>query len=203
MPAERDDKENGLAPIAQDRSMVRGDVPESLRRRYFTEERGGDGLGFYADARISTPAFRDRGRELVAARLDPNAIRDMAMIAQHRGWRSVAVRGSEDFRREAWLTGRAMGLEVQGYRATERDLQELERRQAASRRAEDRREDPAADHRLRIVEAVVRDRIPSPERQSQIVAAARDRIADWLERGARFEELTQPRGRQVERQRVR
>jgi hypothetical protein len=228
MPVDRNDTENGLAPVAQDRSTVRGDVPESLRRRYFTEERPGDGLGFYADARINTPAFRDRGRELVAARPDPNAIRDMALIAQHRGWRSVVVRGSEDFRRDAWLTGRAMGLDVRGYRATDRDLQELERRQASAQRADDRREirherreerrhhaedgreagrerrdDAAADRRLRIVEAVVRDRIADPQRQSQIMAAARTRIADWLDRGAQFDELAQPRGRQVERQRVR
>ena len=228
MPVERDDSENGLAPVAQDRSMARGDVPESLRRRYFTEERAGDGLGFYADARINTAAFRDRGRELVAPRADPNAIRDMVTIAQHRGWGSVEVRGSEDFRREAWLTGRAMGLDVRGYRATERDLQELERRQAAAKRAADqrevrherreerrhdgqderevrreRRDDAGADRRLRIVEAVVRDRVADPERQSQIMSAARERIADWLDRGARFDELAQPRGRQFERQRVR
>ena len=93
MPADRD-TENVLSPIAQERSMVRGDVPGALKRRYYTDERGGGGLGFYIDGTSVAPAFRDRGRELVAPRADPNVIRDLAIIAEHRGWRSVAVHGT-------------------------------------------------------------------------------------------------------------
>jgi Large polyvalent protein-associated domain 7 len=63
-----------------------GDVPEAIKRRYYTEERGGSGFGFYVDARIVAPAFRDRGREIISPRADPNAIRDMVEIAKHRGW---------------------------------------------------------------------------------------------------------------------
>jgi hypothetical protein len=61
------------------------------------------------------------------ATLDPNAIRDMAAIAHHRGWSIVKAQGSAEFRREAWLAGRSLGLEVRGYRPTERDLQDLHR----------------------------------------------------------------------------
>lgn len=42
---------------------------------------------------------------------------------------------------------------------------------------------------MRVVEAVVRDRIDDPSARDRILAAARERIADWLERGARFEPL--------------
>lgn len=219
--------EDRLAPSGKGHSTVRGDVPDTVQRRYYTDGRGGDGLGFYVDARVQTPAFRDRGRELVAVRADPNAIRDMTVIAQHRGWAIVAARGSTDFRREAWLVGRSMGLEVQGYRATERDLQELERRQARTRqedrreareeRRDDRlnhgryerevkrelREDAAASRQLRVVDAVVRARVSNPERQEQIMAAAKDRIADWLERGARFADLRAERLSSRDRQRAR
>lgn len=218
--------EDRLTPSGKGRSTVRGDVPETVQRRYYTDGRGGDGLGFYADARVQTPAFRDRGRELVAARADPNAIRDMTAIAQHRGWTIVTARGSTDFRREAWLAGRSMGLEVRGYRATERDLQELERRQVRTRHS-DRREvrderreervshgrderevterqaDAAANRQLRVVDAVVRARVSNPERQEQIMAAAKDRIADWLERGARFADLRADRPSSRDRQRAR
>ena len=206
--------EDSLSPAVKGRSVVQGDVPDALKRRYYTDERGGDGLGFYADARIQAPAFRDRGRELAAARLDPTAIRDMTAIARHRGWTIVQARGSAAFRREAWLAGRSIGLEVRGYRPTERDLQELQRRQDRRRRVEDRnevqeerrddrrnrawdqreikrerREDLGAKERLGVVEAVVRSRVSDAGRQERILAAARDRTADWLERGARFEPL--------------
>jgi hypothetical protein len=205
---------DSLAPGVKNRSTTPGDAPEALKRRYYTDERDGDGLGFYVDARIQTPAFRDRGRELVAARLDPNAIRDMTAIAQHRGWTIVTARGSADFRREAWLAGRAIGLEVRGHRATERDLQELQRRRERFERSHDRRkvrhergedrrdraagerevqrerrEETRAPSQMRIVEAVVRNRIADPRNQDRIIAAARERIADWLERGVRFDRV--------------
>jgi hypothetical protein len=226
MPDEQASQDR-LAPLGKGRSTVRGDVPDTVQRRYYTDGRGGDGLGFYVDARVQTPAFRDRGRELVAVRADPNAIRDMTAIAQHRGWAIVTTRGSADFRREAWLIGRSMGLEVRGYRATERDLQEIERRQARARQEDrrenreerhderrnhgrderevrgDRREDSAANRQLRVVDAVVRARVSNPERQEQIMTAARDRIADWLERGARFADLRGDRPSSRDRQRAR
>jgi hypothetical protein len=199
---------NTLTSSARSRSVARGDIPEAMRRRYYTDERGGAGLGFYADATVQRPAFRDEGRRLVAARADPGAIRDMAMIAQHRGWTIVTARGSPEFRREAWLAGRTLGLEVRGYRPTERDVQELDRRidrrlAARERTRREREDEPLrrdppergrdADagvrSRLRVVEAVVRDRVADPSARDRILTTARERIADWLERGARFESL--------------
>jgi len=100
-----------------------------LRRRYLTENaRWGGGLDYYADAAIAAPSFRDRGRELIAIRSDPNTVRDLVAIAQHRGWTRVRVRGAAGFRREVWLAGRVAGLEVDGHHPTERDQQDLARR---------------------------------------------------------------------------
>lgn len=189
---------------ARNRSVVQGDVPEAMRRRYYTDGRGGAGLGFYADATVQRPAFRDEGRQLVAARADPSAIRDMTAIAQHRGWSIVTARGSPEFRREAWLAGRTLGLEVRGYRPTERDVQELDRRidrRLAARARRDREDEPlrrdppererdgGTRSRLRVVEAVVRGRVEDSAARERILATARERIADWLERGARFAPL--------------
>lgn len=178
------------------------DVPQSIRRRYFFDERGGPGTSFYVDAQVRRAAFRDEGRALVTDRADPNAIRDMIRIAQYREWNAIAVKGARAFRREAWLEGRVEGLQVQGYRPSERDLQELERREARRDRHAERRDDrqirreQKQDHRqeqrvagrdqLRVVEAVVRARIGDPSRQDALMCAARERVADWLERGARF-----------------
>lgn len=209
MPDEID--RNQIDSEGRGRSMRKGDVPEPLQRRYYTDERGGPGLGFYADARIQAAAFRDLGRRLVTARSDPNAIRDMAAVAQHRGWTAIAVHGDKDFRREAWLTASALGLEVRGYQPSERDRQELERRQAAlarkaARAAEARTErgdreprDAAAGRaNMRIVEAVVRARVGDRPAQDRILTAARERLASWLERGARVQpvEVARPQAQQ-------
>ncbi|MDB5448287.1 MAG: transfer protein [Phenylobacterium sp.] len=188
---------NRLEPAGQGKGGGRGDVPEHIRRRYFTDSARGPGLGFYTDAAVQTAAFRDAGRRLSTDRNDPHVIRDLVAIARHRGWSTIEVRGQASFRREAWFAARAEGLEVRGYRPTERDTQRLdrnrERRASRDRNAAPPDRQPiTADGpqtRFRIVETVVRDRVADPAAQARILAAARSRLADWLERGARFDPL--------------
>lgn len=177
------------------RSMRKGDVPDLIRRRYYLDERGGQGLGFYTDARVPAPAFRDLGAKLISRRADPNAIRDMVNVAQHRSWTRVLVRGEPAFRREAWLAAMALGIEARGYAPTDRDRQELQRRlgqpsgKARPELAETdrRRRDDASP--LAVVEAVVRTRIQDRLAQERILETARERIASWLERGASLQPL--------------
>lgn len=156
-----------------------GDVPEAVRRRYLTERRGPDALAYFVDAQVERPAFRDDGRRLSSDRNDPNVIRDLVAIAKHRGWEEVAVRGQTAFRREVWLAGRREGVEVRGYRPTERDLQDLARH---ARSPQDTRR-AAPVEPMRAVETVVRSRVVEPAEQSRILALARERLAQWLERG--------------------
>jgi len=201
---------NTLAATGKPTSTAAGDVPDRLRRRYYTEESPRE-WRFYVDAQVKTPAFHDRGRRLVSARSDPNAIRDMAAIAAHRGWRLVEAKGAPGFRREAWLAGRTIGLEVKGYAPTARDLQELDRRRANRARMEARLNDLArppagrsdrldgAVDRMRTVEAVVRSRVVEPVAQDRLLERARARMADWLEQGARFDRLT-PQTRNTDRE---
>ncbi|HEY1926602.1 MAG TPA: LPD7 domain-containing protein [Caulobacteraceae bacterium] len=202
------------------RSTAKGDVPDDLRRRYFLDARGGLGVGFYADATVATPAFRDRGDRLVTTRTDPHVIRHLTAIARHRGWAKVTLTGAPEFRREAWLIARAEGLEVRGYRPTARDAQDLERRIESQRRREqwsklsdeldqaranpDRdRHRAGAKSRLAVVEAVVKSRIPEPAVQARLLEQARARVAGWLERGGRFDEVDLDRRPTVRRERGR
>jgi hypothetical protein len=202
------------------RSTATGDVPDDLRRRYYLDGRGGLGLGFYADATIATPAFRDRGDRLVTPRTDPHVIRHLTAIARHRGWAKVTLTGTPAFRREAWLIARAEGLEVRGYRPTARDAQDLERRSEAQRRREqwasltqeldDARAHPdrarhraAATSQLEVVDAVVKSRIPDPAVQARLLDQARARVAGWLARRGRFDEVNLDRRATVRRERGR
>jgi hypothetical protein len=195
------DSDNALFPATRVRETLAGDVPMRFDRRYHTDERGGPGLGFYVDAKLKAAAFRDEGGQLTATRTDPSAIRDMVAIAQHRGWKTIGVRGANDFRRESWLVAMAAGLEVRGYRPTARDLQKLTRRvDAEARRRQRRQEDPFPAWKGRLVETedgprvllmavetVVRARVSDPRAQTDILAKARDRLASWLDIGARFD----------------
>lgn len=173
---------NIVAPEGDRRASTAGDVPEQLRRRYLTEARGGRGLGFYADARSEAAAFRDHGGRLTTDRNDPQVVRDLLAIAQHRGWNAISVRGHTEFRREVWLRAQAAGLEVRGYRPTDRDRQQVD--PDRSRPGPRQRSPMDAQTRLRIVERVVSARIVEPAEQQRVLAAARTRLAEWLERGA-------------------
>jgi len=178
---------NVITPEGRARPAVAGDLPERIRRRYLTETRGRGALDFYVDARIETATFRDHGRRLTTARNDPNVVRDLVAIAEHRGWTTLKVEGQAAFRREVWAVARAAGLDVRGYRPTVRDRQDLARRQEAQHSSPGARAEPDGQARMRVVEAVVRNRVVEPAEQSRILAAARERLASWLERGARFD----------------
>lgn len=113
-----------------------GDVPASLTRRYFTEALRGGAVAFYEGPGAKTVAFHDHGTRLATAQTHPAVVRDLAAIAEHRGWRAIQVKGEDDFRREVWLEARARGLEVKGYKPRERDQQELDRRLDTARMAD-------------------------------------------------------------------
>ena len=113
-------------------AMVGGDgLPDRIRRKYYVmaNEPGKDGPNgearLYADERGEYLAFKVTDDHLVTRLAAAEVIRDMVSVAQHRQWESLQVRGSVEFRREAWLEAGARGLEIQGYQPTELDLQTL------------------------------------------------------------------------------
>jgi hypothetical protein len=106
-------------------------LPDRIRRKYYvvTNEPGKEGpdgeARLYADERGEYLAFKIADDRLVTRLAAAEVIRDMVSVAQHRKWESVEVRGSVEFRREAWLEAGARGLEVQGYQPAELDRQTL------------------------------------------------------------------------------
>ena len=106
-------------------------LPDRIRRKYYVvaNEPGKDGpdgeARLYADERGEYLAFKVTDDRLVTRLAAAEVIRDMVSVAQHRQWESLQVRGSVEFRREAWLEAGARGLEVQGYQPTELDRQTL------------------------------------------------------------------------------
>jgi len=109
-------------------SLEAGDVPESVRKRYYADKAKWSGEpAFFTTAQAKDPAFRDQGRRLVTATESQEVVKDLVAIAQHRNWDRIHVTGSEEFRRSVWIEASQKGLEVRGYKPNDRDLQELDR----------------------------------------------------------------------------
>ncbi|MGY4363956.1 hypothetical protein ACVW1A_000021 [Bradyrhizobium sp. LB1.3] len=106
-------------------------LPDRIRRKYYVvaNQSEKDGLAgearLYADEHGEYLAFKVTEDLLVTRLAAAEVIRDMVAVAQHRKWESLQVRGSAEFRREAWLEAGARGLEVRGYQPTELDRQTL------------------------------------------------------------------------------
>lgn len=116
-------------------SLDKGDLPDHVARVYLAEPaKFGRSIAYYAGQGAEKPAFRDHGDRLATHDSNPDTIRHMVAIAAHRGWSTIEVRGADDFRREVWMEAKALGLEVRGYRPTNRDKEALDRRLEADER---------------------------------------------------------------------
>lgn len=103
------------AAAAFDKSTI---VPDSVARRFLRDKDD-----YYFPDR--TPAFSDRGTRLATRGAHPEVVRSLIEIAKARGWDSIMVKGTEDFRRSAWMRAVQDGLQVKGYEPTALDLAEL------------------------------------------------------------------------------
>lgn len=118
--------------------------PDRIRRKYYVvatdSEKDGSGreARLYADERKEYLAFKTTEDRLVTRIAAAEVIRDMVSVAQHRKWEALHVRGSVEFRREAWLEAGARGMDVKGYQPSELDRQALAERRAAWDRAQAR-----------------------------------------------------------------
>ncbi|MBU8541743.1 LPD7 domain-containing protein [Falsiroseomonas tokyonensis] len=110
-------------------SEVRHTDPEAIRRRYYTQDSGVE-RRYFDDYQGKNLAFQAGAGRVASKREDLNTIRAMLDVAEARGWREVALKGTAAFRREAWIEAAARGLPAQGHRASDLDQQEAERRRA-------------------------------------------------------------------------
>lgn len=109
---------NALAPAAERAADARSAggshtwasasaVPEAVRRRFIAARNVYYFLG-------GGRAFMDRGDQLTTRSENNAVIGSLIEIAQARGWREIALSGTERFRRQAWLAARLANLTVRG-----------------------------------------------------------------------------------------
>ncbi|WP_143325509.1 LPD7 domain-containing protein [Caballeronia sordidicola] len=73
-----------------------------------------------------THAFDDRGSKLATKHENQEVVRSLVAIAHARGWERINVKGTEEFRRSAWLEASLTGIEVSGYKPTKVERAHLE-----------------------------------------------------------------------------
>lgn len=151
-PREKEEDESiAIAPNKPSSAEVTDSAfPDRIRRKYYvvaneSEKDGSDREArLYADERKEYLAFKASEDRLVTRIAAAEVIRDMVSVAQHRQWAALHIRGSVEFRREAWLEASARGIEVQGYQPNELDRQALADRRVARDRAHARTNDVGA-----------------------------------------------------------
>lgn len=106
--------------------------PATIGKAYYVEEKDGE-RRYFDDYQRRALAMRATPTSVTTKREDLNTVRAMLELAQARGWQTVQIRGSSEFRREAWIEATARGLEGRGFAATDVERQEAERRRAERR----------------------------------------------------------------------
>lgn len=95
-------------------------TPESLRKRFLQAENK-----FYFRDEENKLAFEDKGKRLATEHNDPDIVRSMVDLAEAKGWNSLKLKGTDEFRREAWLQASLKGMEVNGFQARDVDRAKL------------------------------------------------------------------------------
>lgn len=115
--------------------------PDRVRRKYYVvaDQPAKEGAALearvYADERGEYLAFKATEDRLTTRFASAQVVHDMIAVAEHRNWQAIHLRGSAEFRREAWLEASARGMEITGYEPTDIDRQALARRREARERA--------------------------------------------------------------------
>lgn len=95
-------------------------VPQAVQRHFVQVEN----KFYFGDGEL---AFTDRRQKLTTRSENTQVIADLVSVARARGWEHIAVRGTERFRREAWMAAQREGLAVSGYKPSKFDQAQLVR----------------------------------------------------------------------------
>jgi len=129
---------------------------------------------YYSDYQQKQEVMRAQTNTITTKLDDRQTIGQMLDLAQARGWQTVKLRGTDAFEREAWVQAQARGMKAEGYKPTNTDKQEVERRWAS---AMDREERAAANPVAAATSAAAADRLeaarakPSERKQEKTAVA--------------------------------
>jgi hypothetical protein len=90
-------------------------VPKSVTNQYVAHE------GKFLDRKSETVHFEDKGRSLSTASEDRDVIAHMVEVAKAKNWGELQLKGSEEFRRQAWIAAELAGVPTRGFKPGAQD----------------------------------------------------------------------------------
>lgn len=91
------------------------DVPRSVSNLYVAHE------GKFLDRKSETVHFEDKGRSLSTASEDRDVIAHMVEVAKAKNWGELRLKGTEEFRRQAWIAAELAGVPTRGFKPKAQD----------------------------------------------------------------------------------
>ncbi|MDR6412988.1 LPD7 domain-containing protein [Paraburkholderia terricola] len=90
-------------------------VPKSVSNQYVAHD------GKFLDRKSETVHFEDKGRSLSTASEDREVIVHMVEVAKAKNWGELQLKGSEEFRRQAWIVAQLAGVPTRGFKPASQD----------------------------------------------------------------------------------
>src|ERR1700761_6689117 len=87
---------------------------------------------YYTDYQQKSEVMRAAAQRITTRLDDRQTVSAMLDLAQARGWQSVKLRGTDSFKREAWVQAQVRGMRTEGYQPKATDMQEARRRTVAA-----------------------------------------------------------------------
>ena len=174
----------GLAAAQPGGMALAGQDPANVASSYYIE-RAGSERRYYSDLAGKQLAFKADNKAITTKQENKATVASMLDVAQAAGWKSMHVRGTAAFKREAWIEAQSRGMAVKGYEATADDRRDVMARREAKR-------EPVATAAVAAVPltpsvatsttpapapAVAPEAVPVPPAPAQPAAAAKPRKA--------------------------
>lgn len=104
-------------------------TPESLQNRYITFEGRllSPSRQYASTDSYRTVLFTDKGNKLTTAKSDLQTVKDMLEVAKHKGWDSIKIKGSKEFKSLMFVMAESQGIRTSGYSPKPEDLAMVER----------------------------------------------------------------------------
>ena len=87
---------------------------------------------YFADYQQKSEVMRAQPDKISSKLSDRQTVTAMLDLAQSHGWAKIKLRGTEEFKAEAWVQAQVRGIMTEGYRASDTDKQEVARRKQAA-----------------------------------------------------------------------
>ncbi|MGF6872964.1 LPD7 domain-containing protein [Paraburkholderia sp. MM5477-R1] len=152
------------------------DVPKSVSNQYVAQD------GKFLDRKSETVHFEDTGRTLATASEDRSVVAHMVEVAKAKNWSELQLTGTEEFRRQAWITAELASVPTRGFEPKQVDRAILTAAREAMRIGAGEQAGDAHDARTNTVESAAAQEsdVTEPEKPARRAraSAGAGRIAD-------------------------